>query len=115
MKRFIALGFMAVICSLSLHAAESSLKVTLVASTKVGTSTLAAGDWKITWIVNGAAAQVTFQTAGQKSITFPAQVVEEKSDTDVLEIGNVKGVQVLQSVDLKNMKFILSPNQTSGN
>jgi hypothetical protein len=115
MKRFFALGFMMVLFSLSLHAAESSLKATLMAPTKVGTSTLPAGDCKITWVVNGAAAQVTFRITGQKPITFPAQVVEEKSDTDGLGISNVKGVQVLQSIALKNMKFVLSASEGAGN
>ena len=115
MKRFFALAIMMLVSSLSLHAAESSLKATLMASTKVGTSTLPAGDVKITWVVTGTAAQVTFRITGQKPLTFPAQVVEEKSDTDGLGISTVKGVQVLQSIALKNMKFVLSPSEGAGN
>jgi hypothetical protein len=115
MKRFFAFAIMMVACSLSLHAAETSLKATLLAPTKVGTSTLPAGDCKITWVVNGAAAQVTFRFTGLKPITFAAQVVEEKNDTDGLEISTVKGVQTLESVALKNMKFVLSPGEGAGN
>jgi hypothetical protein len=115
MKRFFAIGFMMVLFSVSLHAADSSLKATLAAPTRVGTATIPAGECKITWVVNGGQAQLTFHSNGQKPITLPAQVVEEKSDTHGVEIDTVKGVQVLESVVLLNMKLVLHPSEGAGN
>ena len=115
MKRFFAVGFMMVLFSLSLQAAESSYKVDLAAPTRVGTTTVPAGICKISWVVSGAEAQVTFHCSDQKPITLPAQVVEGKSDSHELEIDTVKGVQVLHSVVLLNMKLVLHPSEGSGN
>jgi hypothetical protein len=114
MKRFFALGFLMLVCSLSLHAAENSLKVTLTAPTRVGTTTLPAGDCKITWVVSGAEAQVTFKSSDQKPVTLPAQVVEGKSATHEVGIGNVKGEAVLQSIVLLDKTFVLQKSQGSG-
>jgi hypothetical protein len=115
MKRFFAIGFMMVLFSLSLHAAESSYKVDLAAPTRVGATTLPAGNCKISWVVSGAEAQLTFRCEGQKPVTLPVQVVEEKSDSHELEIDSVKGVQVLRSVVLLNMKLVLHPSEGAGN
>ena len=115
MKRIFALVFLMVLCSLSLHAAQNSLKVTLAAPTKVGTATLPVGDCKITWVVSGAEAQLTFQTPGQKPLTVPAQVVDAKSFNHALQTDTVKGENVLQSVILEKMTFVLAPGQISGN
>ena len=46
MKRIFALVFLMVLCSLSLHAAQNTLKVTLAAPTKVGNATLPVGEVK---------------------------------------------------------------------
>jgi hypothetical protein len=115
MKRFFAIGFLMVIISLSSQAAENSYKVTLASPTKVGTTTLPAGDCKITWVVNGAAAQVTFKSSDQKPVTLSAQVVEGKSATHELGIGTVKGEAVLQSVILLDRTFVFSSGEGSGN
>jgi len=114
MKRIFAFGFLMVLFSVSLHAAVSSLNVTLAAPTRVGTATLPAGDCKITWVVNGTEAQLTFQSSGQKPVTLPAQVVEAKSFSDELQTSTVKGVDVIQSVILKKTTFVLHPSQASG-
>ena len=115
MKRFFAIGFMMVLFSLSLHAAESSLKATLTAPTRVGNTTIPAGEFKITWVVNGTEAQLTFHCSDKKPITVPAQVVEEKSDTHGVQIDTVWGVQVLESVVLLDKKFVLHPSEGTGN
>jgi hypothetical protein len=115
MKRIFALVFLMVLCSLSLHAAQNSLKVTLAAPTKVGTATLPVGAVKISWVVSGADAQLTFQPEGQKAVTVPAQVVEQKSFNHALQTGNVKGVETLESVILEKMTFVLAPTPATGN
>ena len=115
MKRIFALVFLMVLCSLSLHAAQNSLKVTLAAPTKVGTSTLPVGEVKISWAVSGSDAQLTFQPAGQKAVTVAAQVQDVKSYNHSLQTGTVKGENVLQSVILEKMTFVLAPGQISGN
>jgi len=117
MKRIFALGFLVALFSLSLHAAQNSLKVTLSAPTRVGATTLPAGQCKISWVVTGAAAQVTFQSSGQKPVTVPAEVVRAKNDIPSLGIGSANGVGVLQSVMTDKMTFNLQTTQSpaSGN
>ena len=115
MKRIFALVFLMVLCSLSLHAAQNSLKVTLAAPTKVGTSTLPVGEVKISWVLSGSEAQLTFQPAGQKAVIVPAQVQDVKSYNHALQTDTVKGENVLQSVIMEKMTFVLAPAQISGN
>ena len=115
MKRIFALVFLMVLCSLSLHAAQNSLKVTLAAPTKVGTVTLPVGECKISWVVTGSEAQLTFQSAGQKPLTVPAHVKDVKSYNHALQTDSVKGVDVLQSVIMEKMTFDLALSQISGN
>lgn len=115
MKRILTLGSMIVLCSLSLHAAQNSLKVTLAAPTHVGTATLPAGEVKISWVVTGSEAQLTFQPEGQKALTAHAQVLDVKSYNHALQTGTVKGVDTLQSVILENKTFVLAAATTTGN
>jgi hypothetical protein len=115
MKRIFALVFMMALCSLSLHAAQNSLKVTLAAPTKVGNATLPVGEVKISWVRSGAEAQLTFQPEGQKAVTVPAQVLEQKSYNHALQTDTVKGENVLQSVILEKMTFVLAPTPATGN
>ncbi|MGA2849384.1 MAG: hypothetical protein ABSE46_10335 [Terracidiphilus sp.] len=116
MKRILGLVFMMALCSLSLHAAQNSLKVTLAAPTKVGNATLPVGEVKISWVVSGSEAQLTFQPSGQqKAVTLPAQVQDVKSYNHALQTDTVKGENVLQSVILEKMTFVLAPSAISGN
>jgi len=115
MKRIFALVFLMVLCSLSLHAAQNTLKVTLAAPTKVGNATLPVGEVKISWVLNGAEAQITFQPEGQKAVTVSAQVQDVKSFNHALQTDTVKGENVLQSVITEKKTFVLAPTPATGN
>jgi hypothetical protein len=115
MKRILALSFLMILSSLSLFAAQNSLKVTLSTPTHVGNATLPAGECKISWVVTGSEAQVTFQSSGQKPVTLPANVVKASNDVHALGIADANGVQVLTSVILEKMTFNLHPTFAPAN
>ena len=115
MKRSLALGFLMVLFSLSMHAATNSQKVFLSGPIQVGATTLPAGDCKLTWTGSGADAQLTFQVSGQKPVTMPVEAIEKKSTYHAVQTNKVNGVEVLQTVILEKVTFNLKPAPVSGN
>jgi len=115
MKRSLAFGFLMVLFSLSLHAAQNSQKVFLTAPTRVGAATLPAGECKLTWAGSGADVQLTFAVKGQNPVTVPAEVVEKKSGVHAMETSTVNGVDVLHAVILDKVTFVLRSSSVSGN
>jgi hypothetical protein len=114
MKRFMMLGFLTVLFSLSLHAAQNASNVTFHSPMQVGSTTLPAGDYKATWTGNGPDVQVTLDAHGQKPVTVPARLVAVKSSNRSLEINTVNGVDILQKIVLEKLTLVLSTGTTSG-
>jgi hypothetical protein len=114
MKRFMMLGFLTVLFSLSLHAAQNVSKVVFHTPTQVGSTTIPAGDYKLTWTGNGPDVQLTLEAHGQKPVTVPARLVEVKSANRSLETNTVNGVEVLQKIVFEKMTLVLSTGQGSG-
>jgi hypothetical protein len=115
MKRSLAVGFLMVLFSLSMHAAQSSARMLLSGPVQVGATTLPAGDCKVSWTGSGPDVQLTLVAAGQKSVTVTAHLVEKKSASRSLTTNTVKGVEVLQEIVLEKETFVLAPTQGSGN
>jgi len=114
MKRFMMLGFLTVLFSLSLHAAQNTSNVVFHAPIQVGSTTLPAGDYKATWTGNGADVQVTLDARGQKPVTVPARLVAVKSSNRSLEINTVNGVDILQKIVFEKLTLVLSSGQAAG-
>jgi hypothetical protein len=117
MNRFLMLGFLTVLFSLSLHAAQNASKVTFLTPLQVGTTTLPAGDYKATWTGNGPDVQLTLEVLdvrGQKPVTVPAHLVVVKSSSRSVETNTVNGKNTLQKIILKEITLVLSPAGASG-
>ena len=115
MKRSLAVGFLMVLFSLSMHAAQSSVKVLLSTPVQVGATTLPEGDCKVTWTGSGPDVQLTLEAGRQKPVTVTAHLVEKKSNSRSVTTNEVGGVQVLEQIVLEKMTLVLAPAQGSGN
>jgi hypothetical protein len=104
MKRF--LGFMLVCTLLAVpaFAAKNSQTVNIPAAVQVGSTTLPAGEYKITW-TTGATAQVTLAKKGITPVTVPAQVVEQKNSHSGVSISTEGGKGVLKAILLSNVSL----------
>jgi len=114
MKRFMMLGFLTVLFSVSLHAAQNASNVTFHSPMQVGSTTLPAGEYKATWTGSGPDVQLTIETRGQKSVTVPARLDTVKSSYRSLETNDVNGVTVLQKIVLEKLTLVLSAGKSSG-
>jgi hypothetical protein len=108
MKRIAGLILMALMVPISGFARSTdSANVHFDAATRVVSSDLPAGDYKVTWTGSGADAQVSF-TQGRKVVaTVPAKVVPANNEATTLETDNPGGNEtVLQVIHLAH--FTLS-------
>jgi hypothetical protein len=114
MKRFF--GYALILASLSVPAfgAKNSQNVTLSAPVKVGTTQLAAGDYKVTWTGTGPAVQLTIAQKGKTPVTVPAKVVDVKNGHVAVQLNHVNGVDVLESIQLDNMTLQITGATTTG-
>jgi hypothetical protein len=90
-------------------ASEKSATVRLDQSVTVGSSTIKAGEYKITWTEPGPDTKVIF-TQGKKEIAVVPATVESKTNSDV-RVFTATGAsgKVLQGVELKNATLTFSP------
>lgn len=108
MKRFF--GFMIVVLSLSIpaFAAKNSSNISIAAATNVGSTKLAAGNYKISWTGSDAAVQVKFEQNGKTLATAPAKVVPAKNNVVSLGTKAVNGVDQLESIQLDKLNLVFT-------
>ena len=95
-------------------ASEKSATVKLDQSVTVGSSTIKAGEYKVTWTEPGPDTKVIF-TQGKKEIAVVPATVESKKNSDVLVFTATAGAgKVLQGVELKNATLTFSPTAAAG-
>ena len=89
-------------------ASEKSATVKLDQSVTVGSSTIKAGEYKITWTEPGPDTNVTF-TQGKKEIAIVPATVQSTKNSDVRVFTATAGSsKVLQGVELKNATLTFS-------
>lgn len=94
MKRILALTLLLASLPLAANAAsKNSANVALDSSVKVGTTDLAAGNYKVVWSGTDPNVQVTF-IQGKKSTTVPARLVEQKNEQEA-QLTTTKGTTTL--------------------
>ena len=97
-----------------LAASEKSATVKLDQSVTVGSSTIKAGEYKVTWTEPGPDTKVTF-TQGKKEIAVVPATVQSKTNSDVRVFTATAGSgKVLQGVELKNATLTFSSIAAAG-
>lgn len=95
-------------------ASKNAAKVTFTQPVAVGTSTLAAGTYDVSWTEDGQNSKVTFSQKKKEVATVPATVVSKKNaDSQVLTATGPAG-KVLQGLDFKNATLNFSPTAAGG-
>ena len=108
MKRFFGYALLFASLSIPALAAKNSQSITLTDTVKVGSTQLAAGDYKVTWTGTAPNVQVTIAAKGKTSVTVPAKLVDAKNGHVALQTNTEGGVQVLQSIQLDNANLVLT-------
>jgi hypothetical protein len=102
------------IFQVAVFASEKSAIVKFDQSVTVGSSTIKAGEYKVTWTEPGPDTKVIF-TQGKKEIAVVPATVESKKNADVRVFTATAGAgKVLQGVELKNATLTFSPTAAAG-
>ena len=80
----------------------------------VGSSTLRAGEYKVTWTDAGTESKVTFSQGKKEVAVVPATVVEKKNADTRIFTATAGSGKVLQGIDLKNASLTFAPTTTTG-
>jgi hypothetical protein len=114
MKRF--LGYALILGSLSIpaFAGKNTETVNLAQDVKVGTTQLAAGDYKVTWTGTGSAVQVTLVQKGKAPVTVAAKIVDAKNGHVGVVTDSANGTTVLQSIELNKFNLVLTGATAQG-
>jgi hypothetical protein len=107
MKRFFGLVLACTLLAVPALAANNTQTVNIPGAVQVGSSTLPAGDYKVTWTGTGDSAQVTLAKKGVPSVTVPAKVVEQKHSFNGVSTSTVGGKDVLHTIILSNVSLVL--------
>lgn len=115
MKKLSLLLVALVVLQIAAFAASAhSATVTLDQAVTVGSSTLKAGEYKVTWTDTGADSKATFSQGKKEVAVVPATVLEQKNaDTRILTANTGSG-KVLKGIDFKNATLTFVPDTTAG-
>jgi len=92
--------------ALPVFAAGRSQDVSLIRPLQFGSTTLPAGDYKLTWTGSGSSAQVTMEKKDVPPVTVPAQVVQQKSSSVSISTKDQDGKQTIKSIVLKDVTLV---------
>lgn len=113
MKRFFGFALILVLFAVPAFAGKSAQTVTIPVKVQVGSTQVAAGDYKLTWTGSGPSVQATL-TQGKKAVaTFAAKLVEGKSTAGVETLTH-DGVESLDTIHLNNVSLVLEGATRSG-
>ena len=105
MKRFLGFMFVCTLLAVPAFAAKNSQTVNIPSAVQVGSTTLPAGEYKVTWTGSGATGQGTLAKKGITPVTVPAQVVEQKNSHSGVSINTEGGKGVLKAILLSNVSL----------
>lgn len=113
MKRLFATALIvAAMSAPAFAAAKNSDSLTIAEPVVVGTTTLPAADYKVTWTSTGTS-QVTL-SHGKTSVTVPAKVVDQKNNTNSILTDNKGGVNAIKAINLNKVSITLEDSQSVG-
>jgi hypothetical protein len=113
MKRFFGYALLLALITAPAFAAKNSQSLTFSDPVIVGSTTLPAGDCKVTWTGTGNDVQVTLQDSG-KTVTVAARVIQEKHNQVGYLANKQGGVDQIQTINLRNFSLVLQGATTSG-
>ena len=114
MKRFLAYALILGAFAIPALAAKNSETVSIVQPVKVGSTQLAAGDYKVSWTGSGSAVQVTIERRGIAPVTVPAKMVDTKNNHVGVVTDSRSGANVLQSIELSKFNLVLTGATAQG-
>lgn len=107
MKRSLVFAAMLAMVSAPAFAAKNSQTLSVPTAVKAGSTELAPGDYDVTWTSPGPNVQVTFSRNRKVLATVPAELVVETNRYEGMDTKAQGGVQVLQSIHMKNLSLKL--------
>jgi len=114
MKRFFGFALILVLFSIPALASKNSEKVTLSGTVKVGSTQLAAGEYKASWTGTGSSVQLTLTQNGKAVVSVPAKLVEENHNLNSVTTNTQGGVDFLQTIQLNHVSLVLESAPTTG-
>lgn len=118
MKRILGLGLLVLSFSVPALAAKNSQGIAIANNVRVGDALLRQGDCTFSWTepAGGSVVQLTLKIDGQKAVTVPAHMVEEKHFNPGAGTVQVNGVTYLHEVHTKTATFVIDgvPGASTG-
>ncbi len=111
MKRFIGFALAILALSLPAFAAKNSATVNFSTPVTVGSTKLAAGEYKVTWTGADANVQVSIVQSGKTLVTVPAKLVTAKNGFTSINTDTVNGVAVVKTISLDKLTLDLTAAQ----
>ena len=118
MKRTFVFALILGLSTLPAFAGNKSETITLGATSKVGTSTLPAGEYKLTWTGTGANVQVELvQKTVQRpaKATFAATFTAKKNSYVTVTVDQKAGAQTLESIQIHDGELVPAAGTSTGN
>jgi opacity protein-like surface antigen len=113
MKRLLVFAVMFALFSAPAFAARNSQTMTVPVAIKAGSTELTPGDYNVTWTGSGSNVQVTFARNRKVIVTLPAKEVDQTNKNEGFDTSNQGGVEILQSIRMKNMSLVLESSTAS--
>lgn len=114
-KTFGSLLLLSILSVGAFASGANSGTVQLPSATKVGSTELPAGSYKVTWTGTGDNAQVTLKQ-GKYSATTTAQIVEAKKTQKAIATKTENGSRILTQIQFQDKTLVLhdAPSQVAG-
>ncbi len=106
MKSFLKYSLILTLLVTPLFAAKSSQTVTISQAVSVGSTKIAAGDYRVSWEGAGPAVKVTLAKSGTTPIILDAKLVTAENGGGSVLIGTENGVRILQEIDLAHASLM---------
>jgi hypothetical protein len=106
MKRLFRSALLILFVALPLYAAGRSQNLMIPSTLQLGSNTLPAGEYRLTWTLSGDSAQVTLEKKDVPTVTVPAKVVQHRSKDVSISTKDLDSKQTIQSIALKDVTLV---------
>ena len=91
-----------------LFASRNTQSITIAQTVSVGSTQIAAGDYRVSWEGAGPAVKVTLSASGKSPIVLDAQLKAEKNNAGGVLVATENGARVLQEIHLGSNTLVFS-------
>lgn len=114
MKRLLfSSALMLALLSAPAFAAKNSETLNLAEPSVLGTTSLPAADYKVTWTGTGNSGQVTL-THGKTTVTVPAKIVDQKNNLSSVLTDSKGGTNTIKAINLNKVSLVFESSPSSG-